>query len=413
MSTKSYYHIKYRDTGKYMRAVISYDDDQGFSESITTDSIQIKKHPNKSINNNLVRSSSSISLNEEFKNLTLVGKQNVDGNGNSLANILTGNSGNNILYGDLGHDSLNGGNGNDTLNGGSGNDRLVGGSGKDTAVFSSRNNTINIATTRRQTTGDGRDILTGIENVNGGGGNDTIRGNNAANTLRGEDDADKLYGNNGNDKLYGGNGNDIINGGNGNDQLVGGDGVDTAVFSSKNNRINLGSTSRQNTRDGQDILIGIENINGAGGNDIIRGNSDANTFRGGSGVDKLYGLVVQIYFMVNQVMIPSMVEEQDDLLYGGGGVDKLYGQAGDDTLNGGTGNDTLYGGAGNDTFQINKGSGRALITDYDSDADSLELLGGLTESDLTLNYVRGDTRIKYGNDLMAIVQNTIAEDITS
>ena len=79
MSTKSFYHIKYRDTGKYMRAVISYDDNQGFSESITTESIQIKKHPKKSITNTLVRSSSSISLNEEFKNLTLVGKQNVDG----------------------------------------------------------------------------------------------------------------------------------------------------------------------------------------------------------------------------------------------------------------------------------------------------------------------------------------------
>ena len=430
MSTKSYYHIKYRDTGKYIRAVIAYEDDQGFSESKTTDSIQIKKHPNNSIDNNLVKSSSSISLKNEFTKLTLVGNKNIDGNGNSLANILTGNSGNNILNGDLGNDSLYGGNGNDTLNGGRGNDRLVGGSGKDTAVFSSRNNTINIATTSRQTTGDGRDILTGIENVNGGAGNDTIRGNNAANTLRGEDDADKLYGINGADKLYGGTGNDILNGGMGNDRLIGGDGVDTAVFSSKNNRINLGSTSRQNTRDGQDILIGIENVNGGGGNDIIRGNSEANTFRGGSGVDKLYGLTGadKLYgqagndilygggdddFLYGNNGVDKLYGQAgDDTLNGGGGVDKLYGQAGNDTLYGGTGNDTLYGGGDNDTFQINKGSGRALITDYDSDADSVELLGGLTESDLTVNYVRGDTRIRYGNDLMAIVQNTIAEDIT-
>ena len=101
-----------------------------------------------------------------------------------------------------------------------------------------------------------------------------------------------------------------------------------------------------------------------------------------------------------------------DILYGQSGNDTLYGGTGDDILNGGTGNDTLYGGGDNDTFQINKGSGRSLITDYDSDADSIELLGGLTESDLSLSYVRGDTRIKYGNDLMAIVQNTIAEDIT-
>ena len=73
---------------------------------------------------------------------------------------------------------------------------------------------------------------------------------------------------------------------------------------------------------------------------------------------------------------------------------------------------SIYGGGDNDTFQINKGSSRALITDYDCDADSVELLGRLTESDLTYNYARGDKRIKYGDDLPAIVQNTIAENIT-
>ena len=121
----------------------------------------------------------------------------------------------------------------------------------------------------------------------------------------------------------------------------------------------------------------------------------ADTLFGQAGNDTLYG------------------GEQDDLIYGGAGVDKLYGQAGNDTLNGGTGNDTLYGGAGVDTFQINRGPGRALITDYDTnEADSIELLGGLTESDLTFSYVRGNTMVKYRNDLLAIVQNTIAEDIT-
>ena len=37
---------------------------------------------------------------------------------------------------------------------------------------------------------------------------------------------------------------------------------------------------------------------------------------------------------------------------------------------------------------------------------------GITQSDLTLNYVEGDTRIRYGNDLMAIVKQTNPEDIT-
>ena len=103
-----------------------------------------------------------------------------------------------------------------------------------------------------------------------------------------------------------------------------------------------------------------------------------------------------------------------DILYGGKGNDTLNGGAGNDTLNGGVGNDTLNGGAGNDIFQINKGSGRALITNYDSDNDSIELLGGLGEGDLTIHYRSGDTMMKYGNDLVAILKNTIADpnDIT-
>jgi serralysin len=347
-------------------------------------------------------------------NLATIDRQTTGDGNDILTGIenVNGGGGNDIIIGNSGANTLNGGDGNDRLDGGLGNDRLVGGSGKDTAVFSSNANNINLWSTNRQNTGDGNDILTGIENVNGGGGNDTLQGNKADNNLRGGDDDDKLYGNNGNDKLYGGNGDDLLNGGAGNDRLAGNAGVDSAVFSSRNNRVNLQSAARQNTGDGNDILIGIENILSGGGNDIIRGNSSANTFRGGSGVDKLYGMggVDTLFGQAGNDTLYG--GEQDDLIYGGAGADKLYGQAGDDTLIGGSGNDTLYGGLGADIFRINKGPGRDLISDYDSDADSVELLGGLTESDLTFKYLGGDTRIKYGNDLIAIVQNTIAEDIT-
>ena len=115
---------------------------------------------------------------------------------------------------------------------------------------------------------------------------------------------------------------------------------------------------------------------------------------GGSGNDTLYG------------------GSEDDTLYGGSGADSLYGGNGDDTLYGGDGNDTLKGGNGSDTFQIKADVGRDIITDYDSDNDSIELLGGLVEGDLTLNLVGGDTRIKYNDSLLAIIQDTIAADIT-
>ena len=36
--------MKNEDTNKYIRAVLSYDDSKGNSESVTTESIQIKEH---------------------------------------------------------------------------------------------------------------------------------------------------------------------------------------------------------------------------------------------------------------------------------------------------------------------------------------------------------------------------------
>ena len=169
------------------------------------------------------------------------------------------------------------------------------------------------------------------------------------------------------DSLTGAGGNDILYGGLGNDRLVGGAGIDTAVFSSSDNSINLNTKKRQTTGDGRDILIGIENVNAGGGNDIVSGSKSGNV---------------------------------------------LNGEAGDDVLYGGLGNDRLTGGSGDDIFKIKKGRGKALITDYTSGEDRIQLLGGLTESDLTFTYANGDTKVRYEKDLMAIVQNTIADDIT-
>ena len=61
IGTKSSYLIKYDDSDEYIRAVVTYTDDDGFSESITTDTIQIDKH---SIHNSLN------SLKSQLSNLT-------------------------------------------------------------------------------------------------------------------------------------------------------------------------------------------------------------------------------------------------------------------------------------------------------------------------------------------------------
>ncbi|MFM7784262.1 MAG: calcium-binding protein, partial [Gammaproteobacteria bacterium] len=82
----------------------------------------------------------SHTLKSNIENLTLSGNDDLQGNGNSLANILTGNGGNNLLSalggtdivdGGAGDDTVQGGDGEDTLGGGDGNDTLSGGAGVD------------------------------------------------------------------------------------------------------------------------------------------------------------------------------------------------------------------------------------------------------------------------------------------
>jgi Ca2+-binding RTX toxin-like protein len=82
-----------------------------------------------------VKASFNYRLGSDVENLTLSGKTDLKGTGNTLANVLTGNSSDNRLDGLGGNDTLNGGSGNDILTGGRGIDKLTGGASADTFVF--------------------------------------------------------------------------------------------------------------------------------------------------------------------------------------------------------------------------------------------------------------------------------------
>ena len=176
-----------------------------------------------------------------------VGDDYIDGGAGN--DTLYGSDGNDTLLGQGGTDELHGGIGNDTLDGGSGNDALFGDEGDDTflvgpssgidsfdggagfdtilatkngvviswssltsieAISSGGFSNVTIAGTSGDDVIDLTGItLTGIRNINGLGGNDTITGSS------------------GNDTIIGGNGNDTLNGGDGNDTLSGILGADT------------------------------------------------------------------------------------------------------------------------------------------------------------------------------------------
>ena len=284
-------------------------------------------------------------------------------NGGEMNDEIYGNGGDDNLYGDSGNDTLNGGSGNDKLYGGYGDDQLNGGEGIDTVFFGGGDDEVKLFTPQKQNTIDGigsgynksiskgfiksKDTLIGIENVSAGSGNDKVYGSKVSNVLDGGMGSDILFGlggddtligdyghdilkgGEGNDTLEGGKNNDFLYGGPGNDLLVGGGQEDTAVFSSKSNVVKLNITKKQNTKDGLDTLIGIENVNGGKGNDKLIGNEFSNVLNGGKG---------------------------NDLIVGGDRNDELIG---------GLGNDKLIGGKGKDIFKLSTGYGYDLIEDFE------------------------------------------------
>ena len=77
----------------------------------------------------------SYSLGDNVENLSFLGSGAFTGQGNGLANLMTGGSGVDQLFGFAGSDTLQGGSGNDELWGGRGSDHLWGGAGNDVFIF--------------------------------------------------------------------------------------------------------------------------------------------------------------------------------------------------------------------------------------------------------------------------------------
>ena len=309
--------------------------------------------------------------------------------GSAFDDTLIGNARNNVLSGGAGDDLLIGLVGDNTLDGGAGSDTVS----YEGSRFSV---TVDLALSSPQATfSDGgfsvaRDTLSGIENVIGSGDGDTLKGDAAAN------------------RLTGGAGYDTLMGRMGDDVLDGGSLSDTASYAdaAAGVTVDLGIAGPQETGEGADTLISIENLTGSAFADVLKGDSGTNHLSGGAGDDILVGrggsfdvldggegidtasyadaasgLNLDLRTSSALFRIENLIGSAfADTLVGSDGANALSGNAGNDVLIGGLGRDALTGGAGADRFvfydlaeSASGAASRDVITDFQVGLDDVDL----------------------------------------
>ncbi|MGP3699846.1 nidogen-like domain-containing protein, partial [Rhodobacter sp. NSM] len=256
----------------------------------------------------------------------------------------------------------------------------------------------------------GRDVwfgLAGNDILRGRSGNDGLYGDAGQDTIRGGSGDDRLYGGAGSDQLFGEAGADRLNGGAGNDILNGGYGADWAEFlTSSPVTVNLRLTGPQNTGDGRDRLISIENVESGSGHDVLRGTDGSNRLNGNNGNDRLYGFGGRDQLQGGAGNDRLDGGNGDDALSGGSGADILIGGSGRDTLSGGAGNDRLTGGAGADIFVFTLGAGTDRVRDFANGEDRFEIRSGADSmADIRVIDRGADAEIRFGN-VRILVEDT-------
>ena len=293
---------------------------------------------------------------------------NLENNSQDLSQILNHNKliseSDDYLLGGIGRDKLIGGEGDDYLFGGGGNDTILGGKGIDTAYFGIDDNFVDLSNQKRQDTGEGRDILRGIENVKAGEGNDIIKGNKNNNFLYGESGDDTFYATLGNDTYSFGDGYDVIDYTNFNESItLNSGGTVTKGINSQDKYLDFYSAIYATSSD-SDWINGFSDENS-------KTTLDINLFSNNLRIDGIpnFGMIdLGIYNFEN-----VKGTKNRDSIIGDESNNQLIGNDGDDFLDGLSGNDILNGGEGYDTFVVHQNYGNTTIQDFNLEEDSINL----------------------------------------
>lgn len=364
--------------------------------------------------------------------------------GTAGADNRTGGAGNDLLTGLAGADTLFGSGGNDTIDGGAGVDAINAGSGNDLvlirgaeAVTDTMNGGTGVADTLRVAPGSGdvtldsTNRITNFEIFEGGGraivgtaganvldlsifaavsGLAEVRGGNGDDTITGGAGADVLTGGAGNDRIDGGAGNDRITGGSGVDVVNGGDGddaffvrTDTAVTDTINggagvDRIALDLTTADLTLNGTSRISNVEIFDG-GGRAVL-----------GTDADEVFDFSI-FASVVGLAAIRS-----------GGGADTIIGSSAGEIIAGGAGadvidprggTDTITGGTGNDTFRFVDGIayGTNTITDFDASGNDVIRLVGFDYGVATPDALTNAQRVGFVREATSLVGGVATIDL--
>ncbi|WP_407315044.1 M10 family metallopeptidase C-terminal domain-containing protein [Pseudomonas sp. nanlin1] len=323
--------------------------------------------------------------------------------GSAFADILIGNALNNVLDGGAGRDTLIGGRGDDTyivdqvdeialikelVNEGSDTLAIGYSNTADTAIVFDLASSLPVNVENLTVLG------TGLFDVVGNRGDNTLTGNASSNTLSG------------------GAGNDRLDGGGGADNLVGGVGNDIYIIDELDTLIELADEGIDEVRVAFDytladhfengLLLGDQALN-LTGNDLdnsLVGNTAANVLQGGlgndvldgaAGADRLIGGMGDDTYVVDDAA-DEIVENEGEgtdlvratinytlagnvenglllgnqalTLTGNSLANVLTGNAGANVLDGGTGADRMVGGDGNDTYIVDDVGDVVIETDF-------------------------------------------------
>jgi Ca2+-binding RTX toxin-like protein len=312
--------------------------------------------------------------------------------GSNYGDYLIGGAGDDSLSGGEGTDTLSGGAGNDVLEGGGSSDTFFGSEGADTLIGGTRlgvDNATDVADFSRTSPGVYFDyaafnsaapiqfstsLLSGIEEIKFGLGNDTIIGRNTGERISAGNGNNYVYAGNGNDWIEAGEGNDIIAAGGGND-TISASVIDYVIFntnpSAEVNYVYAGAGDDSIVEGGMpyDQILGLDAISGGFGIDVLLGESGNDTINdavgtftylfGGTGINDLISSAAVNVFMsegISDFMYGDnasyyyRLANGESYVSGGDGVDQFIGgnAASNDIFDGGAGTDYAYGGKGND-----------------------------------------------------------------